>query len=60
MRDLGTTHSTGGSAAAMLPSVAEVEAWVGRLGRPSWLSGADERIDLIRALERLKCAAEGA
>jgi len=60
MRDLGTPHSTGGAAAAVLPSVAEVETWVGRLGRRSGLTSDDERIDLIRALERLKCAAEGA
>lgn len=59
MRDLGPGRSSG-SAAATLPSYAEVRAWTERLGAAGGGLDDAERIDLIRALEELKCAAEGA
>jgi hypothetical protein len=62
MRNLGLEAdvASGGTAAGGLPSVAEVQAWSAQLtgsGR-----GLDDpgRIDMLRALEELKCAAEGA
>lgn len=73
MRDLGL-DSVGGSATATLPSVAEigamtattlpspaeVGAWTRRLAGSGRQLDDAGRIDLLRALEELKCAAEGA
>ena len=59
MRDLG--EPAGGSgASATLPSSAEIQAFVARLAGSC--EGLDDagRIDQIRALEELRCAAEGA
>jgi 5-methylcytosine-specific restriction endonuclease McrA len=60
MRDLGPHAGGGSSAGALLPALAEVRRWTKRLGGSG--RGLDDtgRIDLIRALEELKCAAEGA
>ena len=59
MRDLGE-FGGGSAASATLPSRAEIEAFTARLaGSCEGLDDAD-RIDRIRALEELKCAAEGA
>jgi hypothetical protein len=58
MRDLGQ-ESTGG-AVAVLPSLAQVREWTRRLGASPEGLGDAERIDLIRSLEELKCAAAGA
>ena len=57
MRDLGL-DTTGGAAAAVLPSAAEVNRWTRRLGSSGRGLDDADRIDLIRALEELKCAAE--
>ncbi|HRD63360.1 MAG TPA: hypothetical protein PL137_20840 [Nocardioides sp.] len=66
MRDLGEAAASGAGAtrpAAGLPSNAEIEAFAARLagdtGGAEALSDA-ERVDAIRALEVLKCTAEGA
>ena len=59
MRDLGE-RGGGSAASATMPSRAEIEALAARLaGAAEGLDDA-ERIDRIRALEQLKCAAEGA
>jgi hypothetical protein len=58
MRDLGL-DAGGGATVVALPSAAELESWTRRLGgADTTLSDAD-RIDQIRALEQLKCVAEG-
>ena len=59
MRDLGEVGGRSG-ATTTLPTRAEIEAFAARLGGSG--AGLDdaERIDGIRALEVLKCAAEGA
>jgi uncharacterized protein DUF222 len=59
MRDLGGDGSSG-SAVVVLPSVAEINAVTRQLGGASEPMDDAVRIDLIRALEELKCAAEGA
>ncbi len=59
MRDLGESGASG-SGTTTLPSCAEVQDFAARLaGSGSGLDDA-QRIDLIHALEVLKCAAEGA
>ena len=59
MRDLGQ-RGGGSAASATMPSRAEIEAFTARLaGSCDGLDDAD-RIDRIRAMEELKCAAEGA
>src|SRR4249919_3436774 len=59
MRDLGL-DAGGGATLGALPSAGEVGSWTRRLaGGARGLDDA-ERIDLIRALEELKCAAEAA
>ena len=59
MRDLGE-RGGGSAASATMPSRAEIEAFAARLaGSCEGLDDA-ERIDRIRALEQLKCAAAGA
>ena len=59
MRALGLDQG-GGVATTVLPSAAEIVAWTRRLaGSGCGLDDAD-RVDRIRALEALKCAAEGA
>ena len=59
MRDLGNEWSSG-STTAVLPTLAQINELTRALaGAPGPLDDAD-RIDIIRALEELKCAAEGA
>lgn len=62
MRDLGLDagDAGGGVAAGALPSVAEVHAWTARLTGSGRALDDPTRIDMLRALEELKCAAEGA
>ncbi len=59
MRDLGLAAGASG-ATAVLPSVAEISAWTQQLGGRGHELDDAARIDMIRALEELKCAAEGA
>ncbi len=61
MVDLGCDGGGGrGAAGVGLPSVGEVRSWRARLAGDG--AGLDDaaRIELLRALEELKCAAEGA
>ena len=44
----------------MLPSAGEIGSWIRRLGRDLGALDDAAKIDLLRALEELKCAAEGA
>lgn len=59
MRDLGL-DSGGGATLVALPSAGEVGTWTRRLAGGARGIDDAELIDLIRALEELKCAAEGA
>jgi uncharacterized protein DUF222 len=58
--DLEAIIASGGAAARALPPVAEVRAWTAQLAGSGRALEDPERIDLLRALEELKCAAEGA
>ena len=55
----------GGEAAAVgtalaLPTLAQIEGWIAELQGECGQLGDAERVDVMRALERLKCCAEGA
>jgi hypothetical protein len=61
MRDLGSIGADGGGGGVVaLPSLDEIRGWTRRLGESGRGLDDADRIDLIRALEELKCAAEGA
>ena len=62
MRDLGLDAggAGGGVPTGVLPTLAEVRVWTARLGGSGRALDDSSRIDLLRALEELKCAAEGA
>jgi hypothetical protein len=60
MGDLGALAGGRSVAGDALPRLAEVLRWTRRLGGSGRGLEDVERIDLIRALEELKCAAEGA
>jgi hypothetical protein len=61
MRDLGSIGAErGGGGLAALPSLAEVRGWTRALRGCGRGLDDEERIDLIRALEELRCAVEGA
>jgi hypothetical protein len=60
MRDLGQREGGSASSSATLPSRAEIEAFTARLAGPCEGLDDEDRIDRIRAMEELKCAAEGA
>lgn len=60
MRDLGDATGGVGSGAAALPGLAEVRRFTARLAASGRQLDDAERIDLIRALEELRCAAAGA
>ena len=61
MRDLGldSGRAIGGVGAGALPSVAEIQSWTQRLNGSARMLDDPARIDMLRALEELKCAAEG-
>src|SRR4051812_19017148 len=60
MGNLGPQLGGGSAAGALLPGLTEIREWTGRLGGSGRDLDDTGRIDLIRALEELKCAAEGA
>ena len=60
MRNLGSIEASGSGNVAALPTLAEIRHWTQRLQEPGHGLDDPERIDMLRALEELRCAVEGA
>lgn len=57
---IGSGQQAAAAGAAPLPAPEVIEAWVEQLQRDGSAMSDEARINMIRSLQRLKCAAGGA